>query len=311
MYLKVIVMELTEEYALAMDETGGVIRIIKKPGMKVGDCIYVLEEDRYVHGRDDGNRFAEHEKIVAFPKKSDGKAARHTKILRYAAAVAAALLIFVTAFIAYGNSRQAYAMVSLDGSHSVQLTLDDKNIVKTAVSIDDSIPQAQLENFIGKSLDELSQYFEDDDSENEKMIVGYAILKKASKEQEMAFQAYLKKLFGLNQVVYISGTSDDIREAKNKQQSLGIYLSERLEAEDERLEQDEDKDDDADESDEDDGEEESGEQEYEDKENYEEDSEASEYEQEDIDESEDFELTEAEEAEQEEVDEQEEIDDDE
>lgn len=55
---------------------------------------------------------------------------------------------------------------------------------------------------------------------------------------------------------YVSVENDDefSREAKNKQQSLGIYLSERLEAEDERLEQDEDKDDDADELEEDDDE---------------------------------------------------------
>lgn len=168
------------------------------------------------------------EKIIAFPKKSGDKATGHKKIRRYIAAVAAALLIFVTALLTYGNSGQAYAMVSLDGRQSVQLTLDDKNIVKKAVSIDNSISNGELEDFVGKSLDELGRYFKERDLENERIIVGYAILKQASDEQKMAFHAYLEKLFGDNQAVYMEGTLEDIREAEFKQQTLGIYLAERL-----------------------------------------------------------------------------------
>lgn len=246
MYLKVIVMEMTEKYALAMDETGRMLRIIKKPGMQVGDCIYVLDEDRYTCRRDDEDSLNGHEKIIAFPKKSGDKATGHKKIRHYIAAVAAALLIFVTALLTYGNSGQAYAMVSLDGRQSVQLTLDDKNIVKKAVSIDNSISNGELEDFVGKSLDELGRYFKERDLENERIIVGYAILKQASDEQKMAFHAYLEKLFGDNQAVYMEGTLEDIREAEFKQQTLGIYLAERLKEKGEWPKSDADGDDESD-----------------------------------------------------------------
>ena len=45
MYLKVLVMEIKEDYCLAMTEDGAVVRIRKKDGMKVGRRIYILRED--------------------------------------------------------------------------------------------------------------------------------------------------------------------------------------------------------------------------------------------------------------------------
>lgn len=45
MYHKVIVMEIKETYALVMAEDGQILRVVYKDGMKVGDCIYILEED--------------------------------------------------------------------------------------------------------------------------------------------------------------------------------------------------------------------------------------------------------------------------
>lgn len=45
MYHKVIVMEIKEKYALVMTKDGGVLRVMRKDGMKVGDRIYILEED--------------------------------------------------------------------------------------------------------------------------------------------------------------------------------------------------------------------------------------------------------------------------
>lgn len=45
MYLKVLVMEIKEDYCLGMTEDGAVVRIRKKDGMKVGRRIYILRED--------------------------------------------------------------------------------------------------------------------------------------------------------------------------------------------------------------------------------------------------------------------------
>ncbi|EJX01263.1 hypothetical protein EVA_10632, partial [gut metagenome] len=44
---KVLILELKEAYALAMEEGGSVVRIKRKSGLSVGDEIYILPEDLY------------------------------------------------------------------------------------------------------------------------------------------------------------------------------------------------------------------------------------------------------------------------
>lgn len=47
MYLKVLVMEIKENYCLVMTQDGEILRIKRKKDMKVGDQIFILQEDLY------------------------------------------------------------------------------------------------------------------------------------------------------------------------------------------------------------------------------------------------------------------------
>lgn len=221
MYHKVIVMEIKETYALVMAEDGQILRVVYKDGMKVGDCIYILEEDILKK-----NSFKEenHASIIPFAeRKKTGN--QHKTLWKKMVAVAAAFALFVTSFAVLSKPEKAYAMVSVDGEKAVEVVLNQKNRVKEADSKNDSLTREEKKKIKGEKVETIKNYFSQDLSDKETIIVGYAFLEDESEEERAALQRRLEKTFGTEHLLYLAGDKEDVENAKKAGKSLGIYLA--------------------------------------------------------------------------------------
>lgn len=224
MYHKVIVMEIKETYALVMAEDGQILRIVYKDGMKVGDRIYILEEDIL---KKDSFKEENHASIIPFAeRKKSGN--QHKTLWKKMVAVAAACALFVTSFAVLSKPEKAYAMVSVDGEKAVEVVLNQKNRVKEADSKNDSLTREEKKKIKGEKVETIKNYFSQDLSDKETIIVGYAFLKDESEEERAALQRRLEKTFGTEHLLYLAGDKEDVENAKKAGKSLGIYLAEQI-----------------------------------------------------------------------------------
>lgn len=224
MYHKVIVMEIKETYALVMAEDGQILRIVYKDGMKVGDRIYILEEDIL---KKDSFKEENHAFIIPFAeRKKTGN--QHKTLWKKMVAVAAACALFVTSFALLSKPGKAYAMVSVDGEKAVEVVLNQKNRVKEADSKNDSLTREEKKEIKGEKVETIKNFFSQDLSGKETIIVGYAFLKDESEEERVALQRRLEKTFGTEHLLYLAGDKEDVENAKKAGKSLGIYLAEQI-----------------------------------------------------------------------------------
>ena len=224
MYHKVIVMEIKETYALVMAEDGQILRVVYKDGMKVGECIYILEEDIL---KKDSFKEENHASIIPFAeRKKTGN--QHKTLWKKMVAVAAAFALFVTSFAVLSKPEKAYAMVSVDGEKAVEVVLNQKNRVKEADSKNDSLTREEKKKIKGEKVETIKNYFSQDLSDKETIIVGYAFLEDESEEERAALQRRLEKTFGTEHLLYLAGDKEDVENAKKAGKSLGIYLAEQI-----------------------------------------------------------------------------------
>ena len=224
MYHKVIVMEIKETYALVMAEDGQILRVVYKDGMKVGDRIYILEEDIL---KKDSFKKKNHAFIIPFAeRKKTGN--QHKTLWKKMVAVAAACALFVTSFAVLSKPEKAYAMVSVDGEKAVEVVLNQNNRVKEADSKNDSLTREETKEIKGKQVETIKNYFSQDLSGKETIIVGYAFLEDESEEERVALQRRLEKTFGTEHLLYLAGDKEDVENAKKSGKSLGIYLAEQI-----------------------------------------------------------------------------------
>ena len=221
MYHKVIVMEIKETYALVMAEDGQILRVVYKDGMKVGNRIYILEEDIL---KKDSFKEENHASIIPFAeRKKTGN--QHKTFWKKMVAVAAACALFVTSFAVLSKPEKAYAMVSVDGEKAVEVVLNQKNRVKEADSKNDSLTREEKKKIKGEKVETIKNYFSQDLSDKETIIVGYAFLEDESEEERAALQRRLEKTFGTEHLLYLAGDKEDVENAKKAGKSLGIYLA--------------------------------------------------------------------------------------
>lgn len=224
MYHKVIVMEIKETYALVMAEDGQILRVVYKDGMKVGNRIYILEEDIL---KKDSFKEENHASIIPFAeRKKTGN--QHKTFWKKMVAVAAAFALFVTSFAVLSKPEKAYAMVSVDGEKAVEVVLNQKNRVKEADSKNDSLTREEKKKIKGEKVETIKNYFSQDLSDKETIIVGYAFLEDESEEERAALQRRLEKTFGTEHLLYLAGDKEDVENAKKAGKSLGIYLAEQI-----------------------------------------------------------------------------------
>ena len=207
MPIKVMIMELKEDYALAMQEGGGVIRIRKNENMHVGDQVYVLPEDLYEKQKEG--------KILAFTKNPH----RVKKALMHLTATAAMVAVAVILLFPQVPMK-AHAVVSFDGERSMQMQIDKNNKIIAATSCDSSLPQEELKQLEGKNLMDLG------DELQKALGIGPVLVAYASenKEADEAAEAALRAMFQEQGLLYLSGSDMDISEADAAAQSLGRYL---------------------------------------------------------------------------------------
>ena len=224
MYHKVIVMEIKETYALVMAEDGQILRVVYKDGMKVGNRIYILEEDIL---KKDSFKEENHASIIPFAeRKKTGN--QHKTFWKKMVAVAATCALFVTSFAVLSKPEKAYAMVSVDGEKAVEVVLNQKNRVKEADSKNDSLTGEEKKEIKGEKVETIKNYFSQDLSGKETIIVGYAFLENESEEERAALQRRLEKAFGTEHLLYLAGDKEDVENAKKAGKSLGIYLAEQI-----------------------------------------------------------------------------------
>lgn len=217
-------MEIKETYALVMAEDGQILRVVYKDGMKVGNRIYILEEDIL---KKDSFKEENHASIIPFAeRKKTGN--QHKTFWKKMVAVAAAFALFVTSFAVLSKPEKAYAMVSVDGEKAVEVVLNQKNRVKEADSKNDSLTREEKKKIKGEKVETIKNYFSQDLSDKETIIVGYAFLEDESEEERAALQRRLEKTFGTEHLLYLAGDKEDVENAKKAGKSLGIYLAEQI-----------------------------------------------------------------------------------
>lgn len=142
--------------------------------------------------------------------------------------VVAAFALFVTSFAVLSKPEKAYAMVSVDGEKAVEVVLNQKNRVKEADSKNDSLTREEKKKIKGEKVETIKNYFSQDLSDKETIIVGYAFLEDESEEERAALQRRLEKTFGTEHLLYLAGDKEDVENAKKAGKSLGIYLAEQI-----------------------------------------------------------------------------------
>ncbi len=204
---KVIVLELKEDYAIAMKEGGGMIRIRRKPGMAVSDRIYVLPEDLCEKER----------KVLAFRTAVKNQGTMR-KIARMATAAAMVVLMIVALLPSLAT--KAYAVVSIDAQQRVQLEVDQEQSVLKASSIDGSLADTQLKQLKGKNLFDLGPELMEMLGKGP-FLVAYATYDGASDPQT---EQEIRQMFQQKELVYLAGNAQDISSAEENAQSLGLYM---------------------------------------------------------------------------------------
>ena len=119
-------------------------------------------------------------------------------------------------------------MVSVDGEKAVEVVLNQKNRVKEADSKNDSLTREEKKKIKGEKVETIKNYFSQDLSGKETIIVGYAFLKDESEEERAALQRRLEKTFGTEHLLYLAGDKEDVENAKKAGKSLGIYLADQI-----------------------------------------------------------------------------------
>lgn len=224
MYLKVLVMEIKENYCLVMTQDGEILRIKRKKDMKIGDQIFILQEDLYQ---------GESEEQPVLQKKN-----KNRKIFWGGIAAVAASAVLLVGVSAYVNQMNAsYALVSVDGAMSVQLELNKKGKVKKAISYDHTLTDAELKSLEGKELQEAAESLKlTTDDPKQKWLISYAFYQEETLK-DAGFQKKLEAIFKEEDAFCLKGDKEDIEKAEEENKTLGNYLAEK----EERREKEEEK----------------------------------------------------------------------
>lgn len=226
MYRKVIILEVKEQYALAMDEGGEVIRIRNRDGLNMGDRVYVLPEDLYVveavrvekTGKNSGNKGKE--------GRSGSGSSRRNSWARIAG-MAAVLILCITLLFPQIPDTTVFAQVSFDGDSSIQLALDPDSKILHASSPDQSVDADALTALEGRTLSDVTGDLMRLCGTGSLMI-GYVPLEDAQSSASMISE--IQKLFGTQSTVILIGRPEDLSLAAKNSKSLGRFLMDRYDA---------------------------------------------------------------------------------
>ena len=195
MFYKVIIMEIKNNYCIALCDDGRMLKIKTKNGLSVGDKILVLEQD-----------IIKEDKVV-IPHYS------------FAKKVAGVLALLIMCLCLYQiRPLNAYAMVSIDGKNNLELKLDKNGVIKEVNSTD--LNDEDLQSLPGKNIKELTL-------DGAKFVAIAPLQNDISNE----FKEEIYDLFD-EETLFFVANSDDLKQAQNENSSLSIYLIEKAIKED-------------------------------------------------------------------------------
>ena len=219
---KGIIMEVSKNYAIALNDEGAMDKIKLKGDLNVGQKIFYFEEDILSNTRN--NIF------------------RYNSFMKALGTIAALFLIVFTFFHTM-KPQEAYAVVSLDINPSIQIEADSKlNIIKVEGINDDAknidfsdIKDVSLESGIQKIKNKLEEknYLVN----NKEVLVGYAFENNDASVNEKSIEdikGAINTTFTKQEVVYVKGNKESVDEAKAKGISIGRYEA-ALKVEDEKI----------------------------------------------------------------------------
>ncbi len=199
---KVIILELKEDFALAMQEGGGVVRIRLKDGMAVGNTVYILPEDIYYEKKNG--------KVLPFVTADKTKESRRTERFRRLAAMAAVIALLCTVLLPH-FTEQAYAVASFEGQNGVQLRLDENNRVIDVISVDGNLTAEELAWTKGRDVADLGDEFVQILGGGP-FLVAYASQNASADARQV--EQELRHLFARQDLVYFAGSWEDFSDAE-------------------------------------------------------------------------------------------------
>ena len=224
MYKKVIVLELKAAYALVMEEGGAILRIYRKDGLVVGDTIYVLPEDIYQEKRASA--------VIPFPAGGKGSSSgrKHSgKSVWLRLGGMAAMLALCISLVLPQFSVTVYAVASLDGDSRIQVELDQNGRILSAISLDGSVTQDDLDSLKGKTIEDAASDLNTWCGDGT-ILIGYTLMD--GSEGDPATLQSIQALFTKQPVVCLSGVAGDVHAADEQSVSLGRYLMSQMKTED-------------------------------------------------------------------------------
>lgn len=232
---KCLIMEIKDKYAIAMDETGDIIRIKIKKEMHTGDEIYVLTEDLY------------NEKTI----ETVPLFTKYKGTMKSFALMAATIIICFIVAVSTSDMGDAYAKVMLDGNRSIEFIVDDDYRIIEAVSKDGSFTDEELRSYKGKNLSDIKENLEKTLRKNNNTITtGYEIIgeeKENSTKEDL--EKFLNGMFGKDAVDVDEIYDDIIDEVEDKSENDDDYDRDDDKEESEDIKDDYDSDNEEDEDD--------------------------------------------------------------
>lgn len=216
---KVIVLEIKDNYAIAIKEGGEIVRINKKPNLSVGDKVYILPEDLYKEEKVNGVA------PMPFVSNKSKRVKINQNVLRRAASIVAVFILCFSFLMLPQFTKTAYAMASFDGENSVQMELDKNNRILTVESLNNTVSKDELKKYKGKNIKELDSEF-NSLLGNGTILIGYAPEKDNWNEEE--FVNNVNALFGSDNVVYLLGSTDDIDASDDNDITIGRYIAGKM-----------------------------------------------------------------------------------
>ena len=217
---KGLIMELKREYAIVLNDDGGMEKIVIKPQMAVGQKIFYFDEDIV--------------KITEITSSIHSKF-KYSAFMKSFGSIAAIFLLAFTFFYNM-NINKTVAIVSLDINPSIQIEVDNnQNIIKVVGMNDDGknidfskINGCNINDGIKAIKDILveKEYLKD----NRDVLVGFAFVKngdQANYEDDIK-EAVLSN-FDTENVTYVKAENkEDVEVAKEQGISLGRYEASKV-----------------------------------------------------------------------------------
>lgn len=217
---KGLIMELKRDYAIVLNDDGGMEKIVIKPQMAVGQKIFYFDED-----------IAE----TAEVSSSNHSKFKYSAFMKSFGSIAALFLIAFTFFYNM-NMNKTVAVVSLDINPSIQIEVDNnQNIIKVTGMNDDG-KNIDFSEIKGRNINDGIKAIKDILIEkeylknNRDVLVGFAFVKNGEKaDYEDNIKEAVLSNFDTENVTYLKAEDKkDVDEAKEQGISLGRYEASKV-----------------------------------------------------------------------------------